>query len=96
MKVVPKRTRPGGQLNNSTRKGKKGLHLECKMGSDVLRMKERDDTYLAVASIGLLTGGRSPVEVYATLRAGGGSAVGTGSGLWGRQGQLLGYRDDQR
>jgi hypothetical protein len=75
--------------------GKEGLHLECKMDCDVLRMKERDDTYLAVASIGLLTG-RSPVEVYTALRARGGSTVGTGSGLWGRQGQLLGYRNDQR
>lgn len=58
-------------------------------------MGERDDTYLAVASIGMLAGGRFPVEVYTTLRTGGGSTIGTRSGWWVRQWQLLGYRDDQ-
>ena len=95
MKVVPKCTRPGGQPNNGTRKGKRELHLECKMGCDVLRMGN-ETTHLAVASIGLLTGERFPVEVYATLRTGSGSAIGTGPGLGSRQRQLLGYRNDQR
>ena len=56
----------------------------------------RDGAYLAVASVGLLVGGRFPVEVYVTLRARSRSTAGTGSGLWGGQRQLLGCRGDQR
>ena len=80
--------------NSGTRKRK--LRLECETDCSVLRMKKRDDTCLAVASVGLFGSGRFPVEVYPTLRSRSGSAVGTGSGLWSRQRQLFGYRDDQR
>ena len=55
----------------------------------------RYNTRLAVAGFSFLDGGGSPVEVDATLCARGGSAVGTRSRLWGRQGQFLGCGNDQ-
>ena len=71
--------------NSGKRREKRELHLECGMCSDVLRMGMRGGAYLAVASVGLLVGGRFPVEVYVTLRARSRSTAGTGSGLWGGQ-----------
>ena len=53
------------------------------------------DTRLAVAGLSFLNGGGSPVKVYTTLRARGGSATNTRPGLWGRQWQLLGCGNDQ-
>ena len=91
--MVPKKTRPGGQPKQ-WHKGKRGLHLERKTGCGVSRMK--NGTCLAVATFGLFGGSGSPVKVYAALRAGGRSTVCTGPGLWGRQGQLLGYHNNQR